>query len=182
MWPAGCELAHSGVAARRLHGARGVPIVRRAEMLAEYFTHDGGDTSVWRLKGHARHIFWQWVGQWGAMVRRPSDLGFDDSAYALPPLHLHEHSVETEMPLNGMLFAAEARHVMLECGPRLAKAFLAADVVDRIVWFAAPILLGSFGLAVVEGGPATLADAARWRVTATQPCGPDVRIDLLKER
>lgn len=84
-------------------------VCTRAEMLAEYFTHDGGDTSVWRLKGHARHIFWQWVSQWGAMVRRPSDLGFDDSAYALPPLHLHEHTVETEMPLNGMLFAAEAQ-------------------------------------------------------------------------
>jgi hypothetical protein len=84
-------------------------ICTRAEMLAEYFTHDGGDTSVWRLKGHARHIFWQWVSQWGAMVRRPSDLGFDDSAYNLQPLHLHEHTVETEMPLNGMLFAAEAQ-------------------------------------------------------------------------
>jgi len=84
-------------------------ICTRAEMLAEYFTHDGGDTSVWRLKGHARHIFWQWVSQWGAMVRKPSDLGFDDSAYTLPPLHLHEHTVATEMPLNGMLFAAEAQ-------------------------------------------------------------------------
>jgi hypothetical protein len=84
-------------------------ICTRAEMLAEYFTHDGGDTSVWRLKGHARHIFWKWVSQWGAMVRKPSDLGFDDSAYNLPPLHLHEHTVETDMPLNGMLFAAEAQ-------------------------------------------------------------------------
>lgn len=84
-------------------------VCTRAEMLAEYFTHDGGDTSVWRLKGHARHIFWQWVCKWGALVRKPSDLGFDDSAYELPPLHLHEHSVETEMPLNGMLFAAEAQ-------------------------------------------------------------------------
>lgn len=84
-------------------------VCTRAEMLAEYFTHDGGDTSVWRLKGHARHIFWQWVSQWGAMVRRPSDLGFDDSAYKLPPLHLHEHTVDNEMPLNGMLFAAEAQ-------------------------------------------------------------------------
>ena len=37
------------------------------------------------------------------------DLGFDDVAYALPPLHLHEHTVQTEMPLNGMLFAAEAQ-------------------------------------------------------------------------
>lgn len=84
-------------------------VCTRAEMLAEYFTHDGGDTSVWRLKGHARSIFWQWVSQWGAMVRKPSDLGFDDTDYALPPLHLHEHTVETDMPLNGMLFAAEAQ-------------------------------------------------------------------------
>jgi hypothetical protein len=84
-------------------------ICTRAEMLAEYFTHDGGDTSVWRLKGHARQVFWRWVSQWGAMVRRPSDLGFDDTAYNLPPLHLHEHTVETDMPLNGMLFAAEAQ-------------------------------------------------------------------------
>ena len=84
-------------------------ICTRQEMLAEFFCHDGADTSVWRLKGHARHLFWQWVSQWGAMVRKPSDLGFDDTAYALPPLHLHEHTVKTEMPLNGMLFAAEAQ-------------------------------------------------------------------------
>lgn len=84
-------------------------VCTRAEMLAEFFTHDGGDTSVWRLKGHARHVFWQWVCQWGALVRRPSDLGFDDSDYALPPLHLHEHTVRTEMPTNGMLFASEAQ-------------------------------------------------------------------------
>lgn len=84
-------------------------VCTRAEMLAEFFTHDGGDTSVWRLKGHASHVFWKWVCQWGALVRKPSDLGFDDSAYDLPPLHLHEHTVETEMPTNGMLFASEAQ-------------------------------------------------------------------------
>lgn len=84
-------------------------ICTRAEMLAEYFTHDGGDTSVWRLKKHARHVFWEWVSQWGAMVRKPSDLGFDDSAYLLPNLHIHEHIVSTEMPTNGMLFAMEAQ-------------------------------------------------------------------------
>ena len=84
-------------------------ICTRAEMLAEFFTHDGGDTSVWRLKGHARHIFWRWVCQWGALVRRPSDLGFDDTLYALPPLHLHDHTVESEIPTSGMLFAVEAQ-------------------------------------------------------------------------
>lgn len=54
----------------------------RPEMLAEFFVHDGGDTSVWRLKGHARDVFWRWVSSWGAMIRSPSDLGHDASAYA----------------------------------------------------------------------------------------------------
>lgn len=84
-------------------------ICTHAEMLAEFFVHDGGDTSVWRLKGHAREAFWRWVVSWGALIRKPSDLGFDDSAYALPPLHVHEHTVETEMAVNGMLFAMEAQ-------------------------------------------------------------------------
>lgn len=84
-------------------------VCSRAEMLAEFFTHDGGDTSVWRLKGHAREVFWRWVASWGAMIRRPSDLGFDDSAYKLPPLHYHEHTVDTDAPLNGMLFAMDAQ-------------------------------------------------------------------------
>lgn len=84
-------------------------ICTKAEMLAEYFVHDGGNTSVWRLKGHARQVFWRWVSSWGAMIRKPSALGFDDGAYNLPPLHLHEHQVSFEMPLNGMLFATEAQ-------------------------------------------------------------------------
>jgi len=83
-------------------------VCTRAEMLAEFFTHDGGDTSVWRLKGHAKHAFWRWVCSWGALIRKPSDLGFDDSAYELPPLMLHEHLVETEASADGMLFAMEA--------------------------------------------------------------------------
>ena len=84
-------------------------ICTRQEMLAEFFTHDGGDTSVWRLKGHARQQFWRWVVSWGALIRRPSDLGFDDGAYNLPPLRLHEHQVEVDMPTGGMLFAMEAQ-------------------------------------------------------------------------
>ena len=84
-------------------------VCTQQEMLAEFFCHDGGETSVWRLKGHARQIFWRWVCQWGALVRKPSDLGFEDHAYNLPPLHLHEHTVETDMPTHGMLFASEAQ-------------------------------------------------------------------------
>ena len=85
----------------------------RTEMLAEFFTHDGGETQVWRLKGHARRAFWQWVASWGAVIRSPSDLGHDDSAYRLPPLNVHEHRVEHESEsAAGQLFAMEAQTLM----------------------------------------------------------------------
>lgn len=84
----------------------------RAEMLAEFFVHDGGDTQTWRLKGHARQAFWKWVASWGAMVRSPADLGHDASLYELPPLTVHQHTVETEHnPMHG-LFAMEAQTLM----------------------------------------------------------------------
>ena len=81
----------------------------RAEMLAEFFTHDGGETQTWRLKGHARAIFWKWVASWGAMVRSPADLGHDASAYELPPLHVHQHTVEIAHNRDHGLFAMEAQ-------------------------------------------------------------------------
>lgn len=84
-------------------------VCTRAEMLAEYFVHDGGETQVWRLKGHAREQFWRWVSGWGAMVRKPSDLGRDDSAYILPPLTVSEHTVESAPQDSGLLFAVEAQ-------------------------------------------------------------------------
>jgi len=84
-------------------------ICTRAEMLAEFFCHDGAETQVWRLKGHARSLFWKWVATWGAMVRRPSDLGFSDDGYILPPLNMHEHVVNFEMVAEGQLFATDAQ-------------------------------------------------------------------------
>lgn len=80
-----------------------------SEMLAEFFVHDGGETQVWRLKGHARDVFWRWVSSWGAMIQSPADLGFDASAYDLPPLNTHQITVESDAEAqSGMLFALEA--------------------------------------------------------------------------
>ncbi len=98
----------------------------RAEMLAEFFVHDGGDTQTWRLKGHARQVFWRWVASWGAMVRSPADLGHDASVYALPPLNVHQHTVETaHNPAHG-LFAMEAQTLMERRDARRAS------LVDRV--------------------------------------------------
>jgi hypothetical protein len=70
-------------------------VMTRAEMLAMFFTHDGGETSKWRLKGHAQSRFWEWVCSWAVTLRKPSDLGYDDGAFTLPPLTLIDHVVET---------------------------------------------------------------------------------------
>ena len=85
----------------------------QSEMLAEFFVHDGGDTGSWRLKGHAKGLFWKWVASWGALLRSPADLGHDAAAYALPPLDVTQHTVDAgSAPMDGMLFALEASSLM----------------------------------------------------------------------
>ena len=69
-------------------------IMSRVEMLAMFFTHDGGDTSSWRLKKHGAVKFWEWMSSWAVVIRSPADLGFDGSRYDLPPLRLVERHVD----------------------------------------------------------------------------------------
>lgn len=83
----------------------------RVEMLATYFCHDGGDTSVWRLKGHAESDFWAWVRTWAMCLSKPSDMGCSDDGYDLPPLRLKEHVIDVDQQMArqaGLLFAFEA--------------------------------------------------------------------------
>jgi hypothetical protein len=79
--------------------------LRRVEMMAHFFNHDGGDTSKWRLKKHAaRHLFWQWVCTWARAVSKPSDLGFPDDGYKLPPLNTVEHIIQARTRNPDFLF------------------------------------------------------------------------------
>ena len=68
-------------------------VMTRAEMLATFFVHDGGETQVWRLKRHAERDFWRWVCSWAVSVRNPSDIGYDGSAFSLPALRVHQTTV-----------------------------------------------------------------------------------------
>lgn len=79
--------------------------LKRREMMAQFFNHDGGETSKWRLKKHAAdHLFWRWVCSWARAVRKPSDLGFCDDGYELPELILNERIVRAAQPQDGFLF------------------------------------------------------------------------------
>ena len=72
-----------------------IGVMTRTEMLAMFFVHDGGDTAKWRLKGHARDKFWEWVCSWAVTIRKPSDLGYEDGNFVLPALQIQDSTVET---------------------------------------------------------------------------------------
>src|SRR5579885_763013 len=80
----------------------------RLEMLATFFVHNGGDTSKWRIKRHAEKDFWKWVCSWAVMMRKPSDLGYQDGDFILPELTFHDVKVEINKPPEGMLFSLPA--------------------------------------------------------------------------
>lgn len=76
----------------------------RAEMLATFFVHDGGDTSKWRLKGHAVDDFWRWVATWAVAVQTPADLGCAAEGFDLPNMRLVEHLAHSDFAQEGHLF------------------------------------------------------------------------------
>lgn len=92
-----------------------VGAMSRVEMLSMFFVHDGGETSKWRLKGHAQEEFWKWVCSWAVMIRKPSDLGYDDAGFKLPKLILHDVVVKSPKPTEGYLFAVEAETLQERC-------------------------------------------------------------------
>ncbi len=71
-------------------------IMSQVEMLAMFFIHDGGDTSKWRLKGHGKSKFWEWLSTWALFISNPADIGFDGAEYDLPPIKYHSYIIETQ--------------------------------------------------------------------------------------
>lgn len=122
-------------------------IMTRAEMLSTFFVHDGGSTQSWRLKGHAQDDFWEWIASWAVVLNNPADLGYDGSAYQLPPLNVIEHTVKTDHKFDSdgqeRLFAPTvqtlndrraARHESLE--KRIKECAEIANSTDKqvLVW------------------------------------------------
>lgn len=93
-------------------------------MLSTFFVHDSGDTGTWRLKGHAEDDFWRWMCSWAVMLRRPSDLGYSDAGYDLPPLYQTEHIV----PIGG----AEARSLSERIAAR--RDSVEVRVAEAVKW------------------------------------------------
>jgi DNA modification methylase len=84
-------------------------IMKRVEMLSMFFIHDSGHTQKWRLKGHAENEFWKWMSTWAVVLRKPSDLGYDDKKFILPEIHYHEHIIKSNRKPTDTLFIMEAK-------------------------------------------------------------------------
>jgi hypothetical protein len=118
-------------------------VMSRNEMLAMYFIHDGGNTSSWRLKGHCEQMFWDFVSDWATMIEKPSDIGFSDEGYILPPLHLIEDHIETakrdnwalfnDMAVNATNYNEELRQTVDERMQRVADIVNASEE-NFIIW------------------------------------------------
>lgn len=127
------------------------------DMLNRFFKNDQNNSSLrshmvrfggerrakWRFKGHAEEPFWRWVCSWARACRMPSDFGFDNDGFILPPKIEHQYIVKASRPLNGMLFAfpavglreerEERRHTIKERCEKIAE--LVSDTgKPALVW------------------------------------------------
>lgn len=100
------------------------------------------DQGGWRFKGHAQEPFWRWVASWARALRKPSDYGFSDDGFNLPPLEYRTHVVEARMVREGTLFDTpaiglreereELRRTIQERCEEAAKALV--DAESAVAW------------------------------------------------
>lgn len=115
-------------------------IMRQIEMAATWFVHD---EQSWRLKGHAADDFYRWLASWAMFVTFPSDLGFEDDGYILPPLDIAAEYVSTPISSPGALFftgmggvqdRAAIRKGTVDARVERTIAMVNADDEPWIVW------------------------------------------------
>lgn len=115
-------------------------IMTRSDMLAMFFVHDDDG---WRLKKHAEDAFYRWLASWAMSIKKPSDLGYDDTGYVLPALTIEPVWVRTDYVPDGMLFPVGLKGIQertqVRKGTMADRVSRAADIVNNsteqwIVW------------------------------------------------
>lgn len=80
-------------------------VMTPAEMRSTFFIADSrGEFMRYRLKRHARTAFYRWLASWAMAIKKPSDLGYEDDGFALPPLTVDAVTVDTDWRPEGQLF------------------------------------------------------------------------------
>ena len=112
-------------------------IMTNAEMLSAFFVHgsseEKGGKDDWRLKGHAEEAFFRWLASWSMAIRRPSDLGYDDAGYDLPPLTIRPEFLEVDYVPEGQLFFGGLKGITDRSAVRRATVEARCDRVTALV-------------------------------------------------
>ena len=136
-------------------------ITKMADMLAMFFVHSnkemvtevngvvlrrklGNDNGQeWRLKHHAEQPFYRWMASWAMSIRKPSDLGYSDDGFILPPLRVNPVWIDYDyVPDNQLVFtelgglsgARAVRRETLQQRCETAAAIVNASDEQWIVW------------------------------------------------
>jgi DNA modification methylase len=84
-----------------LHYAAFLGIMDSGQGLTRFFQRDSTKANNLTLYPHKEKEFWLWVHSWAIFLSKPSDLGFSDDGYDLPPLNVQLHEVATNHLLAG---------------------------------------------------------------------------------
>ncbi len=106
-------------------------VMTPSEMRSTFFIADSrGQFMKYRLKKHARTAFYRWLASWAMAVKRPSDLGYPDGDFLLPPLKIAAEFIQTDWRPEGQLFFTELHGVTERASVRKATV---QDRVDALV-------------------------------------------------
>jgi len=101
------------------------------------------DGTEWRLKHHAEQPFFKWLASWAITMVKPSDLGYDDDGFILPPLKINPVWIHTDYKPDGQLFfthlqgisnRVEVRRDTLDSKLEELRDIVASDNGQWIIW------------------------------------------------
>lgn len=110
-------------------------VMSSSEMLSRWFIADQTEMGRYRLKRHGIKPYWSWVASWARCVGKPSDLGYSDDGFQLPPLNVHRHVVDTDLTAgaDGMLFRIpDTSATSIHKEKRLTAAGRAAKIAELV--------------------------------------------------
>lgn len=76
-----------------IHYAGFLEIMDTGQALTRFFQRDSTKANNLTLYPHKEQEFWLWLSSWSLFITKPSDLGYDDTGYALPPMEINYHVV-----------------------------------------------------------------------------------------
>ncbi|NKJ03114.1 helicase-related protein [Rhizobium sp. SG741] len=110
-------------------------VMNSNEMLTRWFIADQNNMGRYRLKGHAVKPYWNWVASWARCISKPSDLGYSDEGFELPPLNVFRHVVKSDISIDAgdrLFRIPDTSATAIHKEKRLTAEARAAEIADRV--------------------------------------------------